>query len=91
MRKCLHSFFPDNIFRILSLRLAFGDAHTTMANYLMEIMERLTLAHSCREFVLWMYGLMHLGRTSRWRKHVAWGIVYLMVDEEAAGRARSQG
>lgn len=69
----------------------FGDVHATMANYLMEIMKRLTLAHSCRAFGLWMYGLIHLGRTS-WRKeHVAWGIVYVMVDEEAEGRARSQG
>ena len=62
-----------------------------MANYLMEIMKRLTLAHSCREFGLLMYGLMQLGRTSWWGKHVDLGIVYLMVDEEAAGRARSQG
>lgn len=69
----------------------FGDVHTTMANYLMEIMKRLTLAHRCIEFGLWMYGLMLLGRTSWWREHVAWGIVYVMVDEEAEGRAKNQG
>lgn len=69
----------------------FGDVHTTMANYLMEIMKRLSLAHRCREFGLWMYSLMLLGRTSWWREHVAWGFVYVMVDEEAEGRAKSQG